>query len=91
MTHFSTPAIVLRRRDYSDYDLILTVMTQLYGKCVLIAKAAKKSAKRFPGILEPFAGLNIVYRKGRSKGMPVLEEADLVQSHGYRNHTTLDN
>lgn len=82
MTHYSSPAIVLRRRDYGDFDLILTVLTPENGLCTMIAKAAKKSVRRFPGILEPFAGLNIVYRQGRGKGMPVLEEATLENAYG---------
>jgi DNA repair protein RecO (recombination protein O) len=81
MTHISSPAIVLRRRDYGDFDLILTVLTPENGVCTLIAKAAKKSTRRFPGILEPFAGLQIVYRLG-GKGMPVLEEASLENAYG---------
>ncbi len=77
MTHLASPAIVLRRRDYGDFDLILTVLTQEHGICSLIAKAAKKSTRRFPGILEPFATLHIVYRQSRGRGMQVLEEATL--------------
>lgn len=77
MTHINNAAIVLRRRPYGDFDLVLTVLTLDHGVCTLIAKSAKKSVKRFPGILEPFAGLRIVYRQGRAGGMPVLEEATL--------------
>lgn len=82
MPHIQNPAIVLRRRDYGDFDLILTVLTEDHGVCTLIAKAAKKSTKRFPGILEPFAGLRIVYRRGRASGMAVLEEATLERGLG---------
>lgn len=82
MTHITSPAIVLRRRDFGDFDLILTVLTPEYGVRTLIAKSAKKSTRRFPGILEPFAGLTVVFRKSRGKGMPVLEEATLVNSFG---------
>lgn len=77
MTHFATPAIVLRRRDYGDFDLILSVLTPDHGLLTLIAKSAKKSVKRFQGVLEPFAGLRIVCRQGRSKSMMILEEANL--------------
>jgi DNA repair protein RecO (recombination protein O) len=82
MTHISNAAIILRRRDYGDFDLVLTVLTQDHGVRTLIAKSAKKSTKRFPGILEPFAGLDIVYREGRGSGMPVLEEATLDRPVG---------
>ena len=82
MGRFATSAIVLRRREYSDFDLILTVLSIDHGKQTLIAKSAKKSAKRFPGILEPFNELQIAFRRGRRKGMAILEEATLIRPFG---------
>jgi DNA repair protein RecO (recombination protein O) len=78
MSDFSTSAIMLRRIDYGDYDLIVTLMTEDYGKISLIAKNAKKSIKRFSGALELFSVMNITGKKGRS-GLPVLKEVDLFQ------------
>ena len=80
MSDFSTYAILLRRIDHGDYDLILTVMTRDYGKLSLIAKNAKKSIKRFSGVLELFSAIDIVGRKGRGK-LPVLMEASLVHPY----------
>jgi DNA repair protein RecO (recombination protein O) len=80
MLHCSTPGIVLSRRSYGDYDVIVSLMTRDHGKRTLIAKAAKKSMKRFSGLLEPFAALQIVFRLGKGKGMSVLEEASLLHS-----------
>ena len=75
MSQISTPAIVLRRREYGDFDLILTLLTAAQGKVAMIAKSAKKSTKRFGGVLELFSILDIVARRG--KGMPTLTEASL--------------
>ena len=77
MTSLSTPAILLRRIEFGDYDLIVTLFTLTQGKTSAIAKSAKKSVKRFPGVLEPFSRLNVVLAKGKGKGMPVLQEASL--------------
>ena len=77
MASLSTPAILLRRIEFGDYDLIVTLFTREQGKTSAIAKSAKKSTKRFPGVLEPFSRLNVVLAKGRRKGMPVLQEASL--------------
>ncbi|MBU4287277.1 MAG: recombination protein O N-terminal domain-containing protein, partial [Proteobacteria bacterium] len=55
MSSFSTPAIVLRRIDFGDYDLIINFFTLNKGKISVIAKSAKKSVKRFSGVLEPFS------------------------------------
>jgi DNA repair protein RecO (recombination protein O) len=77
MPVFSTPAILIRRLDFGDYDLILTFFSLERGKIPLIAKSAKKSTKRFAGILELFSELEVVANTGRGKGLPVLQEAGL--------------
>lgn len=79
MSSFSTPAIVLRRIDFGDYDLILNFFTLNNGKISVIAKSAKKSVKRFSGVLEPFSVLDVVCSSSRGKGLPVLQEAALKQ------------
>ena len=79
MSSLNTPAILLRRIEYGDYDLIVTLFTPQLGKTSAIAKSAKKSVKRFPGILEPFSCLDVVLTKGRGKGLPVLQEASLEE------------
>jgi len=83
MSSFSTPAIVLRRTDFGDYDLIITFFALTKGKITIIAKSAKKSTKRFAGVLELFSVLNIVYGTGRKKGLPFLQEATLA--HPFSN------
>ena len=77
MSSFSTPAIVLRRIDYGEYDFVITLFTLKKGKISVIAKSAKKSKKRFGGILELFSVLDVVCNVGRRKGLPVLQEAAL--------------
>lgn len=79
MTPFSTPAILIRRRDYGDYDVIATFFTLSHGKVALIAKAAKKSVRRFAGVLELFSEMDIAGAAGRRSGLPVLQEAVLKQ------------
>ena len=75
MPDFSSPAILLRRMDYGDFDVIITFFTLNRGKLSLIAKSAKKSVKRFAGILELFSVLEVVAGSGRNKGLSVLQEA----------------
>ena len=77
MPVFSTPAILLRRLDYGDFDLILTFLSLERGKISLIAKSAKKSTKRFAGILELFSLMEVVASTGKGRGLPVLQEAAL--------------
>lgn len=75
MATYTNRAIVLRRVAYGDFDLIVTLFTSSRGKISVMAKAAKKSSKRFPGVLEPFALIQAVCSKGR--GLPILQEASL--------------
>jgi len=77
MSTFTTPAILLRRTSYGDYDLIVTFLTLEKGKLTVIAKNAKKSRKRFAGVLELFSLLHLVCTAPRGRGMPVLQEATI--------------
>jgi len=79
MPTFQTPAVLLRRVDFGDYDVIATFFSFDRGKVSAIAKSAKKSAKRFAGVLELFSALEILCSAGRGKGLPVLQEASVVQ------------
>ncbi len=78
MPVFTTPAVLLRRLDYGDFDLILTFLSLQQGKISLIAKSAKKSTKRFAGILELFSLIEVVASTGRGRGLAVLQEATLI-------------
>jgi len=77
MSGFSSPSIILRRAVYADYDLILDMLTLERGRITAIAKNARKSRKRFAGILEPFCCLDAVFvdPAGRTSGMVVLKDA----------------
>lgn len=76
---FATPAILIRRTDYGDFDVVATFFSLALGKVSLIAKAAKKSARRFGGVLELFSEIDIVGNSGRRQGLAVLQEAVLKQ------------
>lgn len=81
MPPFSTPAILIRRTEYGDADLIVTFFSLALGKVSLMAKAAKKSARRFSGLLELFTELDIVAASNRRGGLRVLQEASLKNPH----------
>jgi len=59
----STPAIVLRARDYAESDRIVTLLTRDFGKLSGIAKGAKASRRRFERKLEPFSHVNLFFRR----------------------------
>jgi DNA repair protein RecO (recombination protein O) len=74
MPDMTTQAILLKRIDYGDSDVIVTLFTPDAGKLTAMAKAAKKSKKRFP-VLELFSRLAVVFSQSRRQGMPLLKEA----------------
>ncbi len=76
MEELTSTALLLRRVEYGDADLILTLLTPEAGKLSAMAKSARKSVKRFGGILEPFTLMGIVCARGRAN-LPLLREASL--------------
>src|SRR5690606_35881161 len=50
-----TPAVVLRSIAYGEADRIVTLLTESRGKVALMARGARKSARRLAGALEPYA------------------------------------
>ncbi len=78
MNSFSTDAVVLRRTEYGDYDLIVTYFTRSMGRISVIAKNAKKSVRRFAGALDPFIAMNIECSLPKKRGLlPVLNSVDI--------------
>ncbi len=80
MRDVNAQGILLRRIDYGDNDLIVTFFTPEVGKITTIAKSAKKSKKRFPGILELFSHLALVYSQNQRQNLPILKEASLLDA-----------
>jgi DNA repair protein RecO (recombination protein O) len=59
----SSAAIVLRTRDYSESDRIVTLLTLDAGKLGGIAKGAKQSRRRFERKLEVFSHVIVYFRR----------------------------
>lgn len=83
----ATSSIILRRVDFSEYDYIIDFLTRDHGKVSAIAKNAKKSRKRFAGILEPFSCIEANFSVSKRGGnLLLLKEAVLTYPFaGLRN------
>ena len=55
----ATLALLLRRTPYRDADLVLSLFTEQLGQVSALARAARKSQRRFGGSLEPFHTLHL--------------------------------
>lgn len=72
-TSSSTAALVLRRTEYRDGDLIVQLFTETFGRLSALARNARRSRRRFSGSLEPFHLLNVRIQAGRSELFTLLE------------------
>ncbi len=56
---FDCEALLLRRVELGEADLVLTLFTHTLGRVSALARGARKSQKRFGGALEPFFTLRV--------------------------------
>lgn len=73
----ATEALLLRRVDYGEADLVLTLLTQKLGKVSALARGARKSMKRFGGSLEPMHTLALELDERPGAELYTLLEAKL--------------
>jgi DNA repair protein RecO (recombination protein O) len=52
-------ALLLKRTDFRELDVIVTLFTAQYGKVQALARGARRSRKRFGGALEPIHTLDV--------------------------------
>lgn len=57
--------IVLKRRDYREYDRIVTIFTDEYGKIDAIARGVRKPLSKLAGHLEPLSFSSFMFATGR--------------------------
>jgi DNA repair protein RecO (recombination protein O) len=72
----SSAAIVLRARDYSESDRIVTLLTRDFGKLSGMAKGAKASRKRFERKLEPFSHVMLYFRRRPNRQLVFVTRAE---------------
>lgn len=72
-------ALVLRRVDYGDADVIVDLLTQQHGRVGVFARSARKSTRRFTGGLGPFTRLAVRYRPGKESALGTLQQAEGVE------------
>ncbi len=75
----TTRAFVLRLIPYGDNDRVVELLTRRFGRVAALARGARRSRRRFGGVLDYFHLLDVRVRPGRG-GMWRLEDVDLVRS-----------
>ncbi|HEY3447064.1 MAG TPA: DNA repair protein RecO [Myxococcales bacterium] len=81
MERFACTALVLSGVDYGEADRVITLMTQERGRLAAFARGARKSKRRFAGVLEPFTLLKAQLCETRGD-LCRMDGAELVDGFG---------
>jgi DNA repair protein RecO (recombination protein O) len=73
-------AIVLRSYPLREDDLLVTLFTRAEGKVKGVARAAKKSRRRFGGALEPLTLVRLYYDDREGKELARLDSCEILES-----------
>lgn len=73
-------AIVLRTYPLRESDLLVTLFTRLEGKIKGVARAAKKSKRRFGGALEPLTYVRAQYDDRERQELARLDSCEVIES-----------
>ena len=73
-----TEGIVLRRRDFGEFDRILVIFTKKLGRISGIAKGARKPNSKISGHLELFTRSSFLISRGRS--LQLITQAETLDS-----------
>jgi DNA repair protein RecO (recombination protein O) len=73
-------AIVLRTYPLREADLLVTLFTRSEGKLRGVARAAKKSRRRFGGALEPLTYVRAHYQDRERQDLTRLDSCEVLES-----------
>lgn len=73
-------AIVLRSYPLREADLLVTLFTRAEGKLKGVARAAKKSKRRFGGALEPLTLVRLYYDEREGQELVRLDSCEILES-----------
>jgi DNA repair protein RecO (recombination protein O) len=73
-------AYVLRTQELGETDLIVSLLAEHHGQVRGVARAARKSRKRFGGVLEPLTRVQAAWTEKEGRDLHRLDSADAVRS-----------
>lgn len=72
-------ALLLKRTDFRELDVIVTLFTARYGKIQALARGARRSRKRFGGALEPIHTLDVDLQEPKRGDFFELSQASVLK------------
>src|SRR5438270_693917 len=73
-------ALILRTYPFHEADLLVTFFTRVEGKVRGVAKAAKRSKRRFGGALEPLTHVTAHWEEKEKQELVRLDSCDIISS-----------
>src|SRR6266849_10603581 len=80
MALMESEAIVLRTYPLREADLLVTLFTRAEGKVRGVARAAKKSQRRFGGALEPLTYVRAFYEDRERQELSRIDALEVLES-----------
>ncbi len=81
MKLLSTNGFIIYAKKMNEADLLLSYITEDYGKITCFANNARKSKKRFLGKLEPAMLTNIKFYEKPGMTLDILYEVDMIEDY----------
>jgi DNA repair protein RecO (recombination protein O) len=81
VTRLSDEAFVLRTQELGENDLIVSLFTRGHGKVRGVARAARKSRRRFGGTLEPLTFIRVAWTEKPQRDLHRLDSTECIRSH----------
>lgn len=72
----TTEAIVLKSRKFRDTSKLVTLYTEDFGKCTVVANGARRAKNKFGSALEPAACSTVTFYKHPNKDLHTLSAAE---------------
>jgi len=79
--HYSSQALILRIKDLGESDLLVLFFAPEKGLCKGIAKAARKSRRRFVNCLDHFSLSQLDYHRKKENQLFLLDSCKLIQAY----------
>lgn len=76
-----TKAVVLKKQNYGDSSLILSLYTEEEGRLSAILKGARRSKNNIGAILDPLNFVEIVLYIKKSREVQLISSADLISNY----------
>jgi DNA repair protein RecO (recombination protein O) len=81
VTRLSDEAFVLRTQELGENDLIVSLFTREHGKVRGVARAARKSRRRFGGTLEPLTFVRVAWTEKPQRDLHRLDSTECIRSY----------